>query len=270
MALDAPTHLIIATVAPVSLDCKQTICSRHNRAHLMPRQPPALQPDLRDHPTLAVKLDFNTLLGQLCFSFGASRASDIWLSGAEGVDKRHFVLFLDCNDGQLYIRDTSFSGTTISYEDGGRKEGRREDTGVSVVLNRGQMSPVAASMLVSCGKGICFRVRLAEDARRQSDAFVRCLMLYARSVALWTCLPAGKRRRTEANDTTERPSRRRALGTSSATDPAPPDCPVVTLVQVPFAPNVSGDRANTEPDLVTRLHCSVSISNGAMTLFSSS
>ncbi len=63
-----------------------------------------------------VTLNFATLLGRRCLSFGSSRSNEFLLPQTEDVAARQFIIYFELHTATLLLTDTSRDGTWLSNE----------------------------------------------------------------------------------------------------------------------------------------------------------
>jgi hypothetical protein len=116
MDIDFSCGQVFAALVPTSTDAEHTLDLRHNYPHLV------LESELlngspsfgdRDGRRL-IRLDFASLLGRRCLSFGSSRLSNIQLPKADDICLQHFILFFDLRMQLLCIKDISLRGIGLS------------------------------------------------------------------------------------------------------------------------------------------------------------
>ena len=188
MDIDFPCGQVFAAVAPVSTDAEQALGLRHNYRHLV------LESELLNRPPSSggrngrlIRLDFTSLLGRRCFSFGSSRSSNIQLPKADDICPQHFILFFDLCTQLLCIKDTSLHGIWLSSLQTEQLPPRHLHN-ITV--------PLTSSMQLQFGdfNRFHFRLILAKRTLATESLFANQFAMYARSIGHNNLQPRTKKR----------------------------------------------------------------------------
>ena len=118
-----------------------------------------------------VKLNFATLLGRRCLSFGSSRSNEFLLPPAEDVAARQFILHFELHTATLLLTDTSRYGTWLS-NDSTPKRSLHQAT-----------YPLGQSNVISFGLGQRYQFRIVlADSVSDPIAFSGLFQRYTQSI----------------------------------------------------------------------------------------